>query len=466
MKKKKYSKVFVLLFSLIMVLTLSINVQAVTKKKVTITAKNQTVVIGTKNKSLGVKATKEAKVTYQSSVPSVVSVTSSGKITAKKAGTARITIKASKKGYTAASKVISVKVTKKTQKISASNKSVYVGSTKNIGAKASTGMTYKSSDTSVVMVNAKGRLTGKKAGTAYITITAKATATYNKATKKIKVTVVKETTDSILKVIKKPTIRSHVSVYAEIPELGVSYGVRENDVKYGASCMKFIYTYYAYCVKNWGNKKLTYKKNNAVITNTLKECAKVTLVNSDNEAARAIFEYIRNNSTRRAEFMKWMKKALGKEVPVLSDGYKYRIGYNSSSAYCPFTTAKEITTLWEYVWKDGYKGTNKLNIQRYKDFLQWSGGHKIGWLPYLSDKKISEWSVWTKGGFDDVLMGDGKEYTVFVSYMEDYFTDGSTSDNLQETWNYIFYLGNRELEKKGKLQVNEWYCRWMLADQT
>ena len=62
--------------------------------------------------------------------------------------------------------------------------------------------------------------------------------------------------------VKKPKINKYASVYAEIPELGLSFKVRENDVKYGASFTKFVYTYYAYCVKNWGNKQINVQDQN------------------------------------------------------------------------------------------------------------------------------------------------------------------------------------------------------------
>lgn len=194
MRNKKHLKIFAVMFALIMALCMSTVIANAATKKVAISAKSQTVYVGTKNKSLGVKVTSGAKVTYKSSAPSIVSVTSTGKITAKKAGSAKITIKASKKGYTTATKVITIKSVKRNQTITASNLSVYVGSTKAIGAKAKTTLSYKSSNTGIVTVSSKGVLTGKKAGTAYVTITAKATTKYKAATKKIKVTIVKKST--------------------------------------------------------------------------------------------------------------------------------------------------------------------------------------------------------------------------------------------------------------------------------
>ena len=457
MRKKKHLKMFAVMFALIMALCMSTVIANAATKKVTISAKSQTVYVGTKNKSLGVKVTSGAKATYKSSTPSIVSVTSTGKITAKKAGSAKITIKASKKGYVTTTKVITVKAVKRNQTITASDVSVSVGSTKQIGAKAKTTLLYKSTDTGIVIVDSKGIVTGKKAGTAYISIYAKNSTTYNCARKKIKVSVIEaQSSNSVLPVVKKPSIGAHASVYAEIPELGVSYGVRENTVKYGASCMKFVYTYYAYCVKNWGSKKLTYKQNGSYVTNTLKECAKQTLEKSDNDAALAIFEYIRKDSTRRKEFMNWMKKILNTEVPVLSEGYKYRIGYNSYCAYCPYTTAKEITTFWKYIGKEG---SEKISIQRYKDFFIWT---KTNWLwsdffvleeygkiGYL--QKGGELSVETNGALYIVRLNDGNLYMMYISYMEDYFNRTSIFAKVGEVAEYMRYLGNLELEKQGKL---------------
>lgn len=73
-------------------------------------------------------------------------------------------------------------------------------------------------------------------------------------------------------VTEKPKVNSHVSYYATIPALDVTLKNRENDVKYGASCTKFLYCYYAYCVKDWGSKNLTYTdESGARVTNTLKD---------------------------------------------------------------------------------------------------------------------------------------------------------------------------------------------------
>lgn len=191
MSKKKHLRILAVLFAMVLTLCMAPMTTYAATKAVTVSAKSQSMYVGTKNKSLGVKITKGAKVTYKSSSPSIVTVSSSGKVTAKKAGTAKITIKASKKGYKTTSKVITVKAVRRKNSITASNKTVYLGKTASVGAKAKTGLTYKSSNTGIVTVDSKGILRGKKAGTATITITAKASTIYGSATKKITVTVKK-----------------------------------------------------------------------------------------------------------------------------------------------------------------------------------------------------------------------------------------------------------------------------------
>lgn len=82
------------------------------KKKQKISAKNISVTVGTKKKSLKAKA--KTKLTYKTSNKKIVTVDSKGRITAKKVGTAKITIKAKKtKKYKSAKKVIKVTVKKK-----------------------------------------------------------------------------------------------------------------------------------------------------------------------------------------------------------------------------------------------------------------------------------------------------------------------------------------------------------------
>ena len=61
----------------------------------------------------------------------------------------------------------------------------------SIGAKAKTGLTYKSSNTKVATVDRKGKVTIKGAGTAKITISAKATSSYKAATKTLTIKAAK-----------------------------------------------------------------------------------------------------------------------------------------------------------------------------------------------------------------------------------------------------------------------------------
>lgn len=165
-------------------------VEAATNK-LTLNVSNKNIYVGASAK-LNVKATKGAKVTYKSSNSGVVTVNSKGIIKGKKAGTAKITVTASKAKYKTVKKIITVEVIKRDQKITASNVSIYYKGGRYLGAKAKTGLTYKSSNSSVVSVNSRGYVTGKKVGTAKIYITAKVTGTYNKATKTVTVKVIKK----------------------------------------------------------------------------------------------------------------------------------------------------------------------------------------------------------------------------------------------------------------------------------
>ena len=182
-------------------------VQAATNK-LTLKASNKNVYVGSSAK-LNVKATKGAKLTYRTSNKRIVTVDSKGNIKGRKAGTAKITVTASKAKHKSVKKVITVKVVKQNQKITASNVSVYYKKGRYLGAKAKTGLTYKSSNRAVVSVNSKGYIVGKKVGTAKIYITAKASGTYKKATKTVVVKVIKQTSTPAVKptTTPKPTAK-------------------------------------------------------------------------------------------------------------------------------------------------------------------------------------------------------------------------------------------------------------------
>lgn len=182
-------------------------VEAATNR-LTLSVANKNVYVGASAK-LNVKATKGAKLTYRTSNKGIVTVNSKGNIKGRKAGTAKITITAKKSKYKTVKKTITVKVVKQNQKITASNVYVYYKKGRYLGAKAKTGLTYKSSNRAVVSVNSKGYIVGKKVGTAKIYITAKASGTYKKATKTVVVKVIKQTSTPAVKptTTPKPTAK-------------------------------------------------------------------------------------------------------------------------------------------------------------------------------------------------------------------------------------------------------------------
>ncbi len=182
-------------------------VEAATNR-LTLSVANKNVYVGASAK-LNVKATKGAKLTYRTSNKGIVTVNSKGNIKGRKAGTAKITITAKKSKYKTVKKTITVKVVKQNQKITASNVSLYYKKGRYLGAKAKTGLTYKSSNRAVVSVNSKGYIVGKKVGTAKIYITAKASGRYKKATKTVVVKVIKQTSTPAVKptTTPKPTAK-------------------------------------------------------------------------------------------------------------------------------------------------------------------------------------------------------------------------------------------------------------------
>ena len=177
-------------------------------KNMSVKASNKNVYVGSSAK-LNVKATKGAKLSYKTSNKKIATIDNKGNIKGRKAGTAKITITAKKSKYKTVKKTITVKVVKRNQKITASNVSVHYKKGRYLGAKAKTGLTYKSSNRAVVSVNSKGYIVGKKVGTAKIYITAKASGTYKKATKTVVVKVIKQTSTLAVKptTTPKPTAK-------------------------------------------------------------------------------------------------------------------------------------------------------------------------------------------------------------------------------------------------------------------
>lgn len=169
------------------------------------TKTSYTTALGSKAFSLGAKA--PGKLTYKSSNTKVATVDKYGKVTAKAVGTAKITISAaSSSNYNAATKTVTVKVTKAapTIKVKTTFATVKAANLKKkaqtvaLGASVNSKgtLTYqKVSGSSVVTVNAKtGVLSvrkGAKAGTYKVKVRVKAAAKgkYNAGTKDVTVTI-------------------------------------------------------------------------------------------------------------------------------------------------------------------------------------------------------------------------------------------------------------------------------------
>ena len=222
-----------------------------------VTATDKTVQAG-KTVALNATTTGDGMLWYESSDEGVATVDYNGVVTGMKAGTATITITAGETAsYAAASTTAKVTVTaaptptptpdpspaqKKTQTITAVDKTVQAKKTISLGAKTSAGgaLSYKSSNTAVATVDAKGVVTGKKAGIATITITAAATMTHAAATKAVTITVKNANTlktkaqskKLALKTVKKKAQAFKASVIKTKAQGKVAYAKKKVTAKY------------------------------------------------------------------------------------------------------------------------------------------------------------------------------------------------------------------------------------------
>lgn len=186
MKRKKH--LLVALLTLLLIGLLPCNAFAASKS-MSVKASCGSVYVGS-SKKISVKAPKGSKISYKA-LNSYVSTDSKGIVKGRKAGTGKVRVTVSKKRYKKVTKTVTVKVVKRNQKVSARNVTVGVGKSASLGAKAKTGLRFKSSNTRVARVNSRGVVVGKKVGTAKITVYTKGNGTYNKASRTVTVKVTK-----------------------------------------------------------------------------------------------------------------------------------------------------------------------------------------------------------------------------------------------------------------------------------
>lgn len=168
---------------------------------ITVEQSKYSVAYGAASITLAPQTNGDGVFSFASDAPDIVVVNKSGKMSFRGVGTARITITASEtETYKEAQPVtVTVTVAKGKQSISgvSSSYAKLYKSKKTFTLKAKTSgdgaVTYTSSNTSVATVDKKsGKVTMKKLGVCTITVTAAATKKYNKATKKITVTLYKK----------------------------------------------------------------------------------------------------------------------------------------------------------------------------------------------------------------------------------------------------------------------------------
>lgn len=186
MKRKKH--LLVALLTLLLIGLLPCNAFAASKS-MSVKASCGSVYVGS-SKKISVKAPKGSKISYKA-LNSYVSTDSKGIVKGRKAGTGKVRVTVSKKRYKKVTKTVTVKVVKRNQKVNARNVTVGVGKSASLGAKAKTGLRFKSSNTRVATVNSRGVVVGKKAGTVKITVYTKGNGTYNKASRTVTVKVTK-----------------------------------------------------------------------------------------------------------------------------------------------------------------------------------------------------------------------------------------------------------------------------------
>ena len=231
--------------------TLTINV-AKADQSVTVTVGD---VVSKKygDKAFSLGAAAKTELTYESSNPGVAAVDAKGNVTIKAAGSAKITVSAkADANYNAASKTVTINVAQAAQTISvkASVSKKYGDKAFSLGAKAKTGLTYKSSNTKIATVDKNGKVTIKGAGTVKITVSAKAAGNYNAASKTVSIKVAKAAPVLKAKTTSKTVSYNALKKKAQVFTLGASVN------------SKGPLTY----AKTSGNSAFTVNKTNGKIT--------------------------------------------------------------------------------------------------------------------------------------------------------------------------------------------------------
>lgn len=213
------------------VTTATRNLAAAKAKLVKMSAQSITGLGTTYNKKYGDKAfSLNAKasgaLTYKSSNTKVAVVDKTGKVTIKAAGTATITVTAAATAdKNQAQKTVTIKIAKAAQTVTVPKASIsktYGNKAFTIGAKAKTGLTYKSSNIKVAVVDKTGKVTIKGAGTATITVKAAASSNYNEAKKTVTVKVAKAAPTIKVKTVSKTVKAADVKKKAQVFATGAS----------------------------------------------------------------------------------------------------------------------------------------------------------------------------------------------------------------------------------------------------
>lgn len=142
------------------------------------------------DRTAAINAKAPSSIVYASNDKNIAQVDPAGKVTGISEGSVYIRLRSrTTRKYTGTDSKILVTVKRNPQDVKAQGKTIYVGDTAAIDARANSTMSYSSSDTSVVYTGQNGEIKGLKPGSAVITIKAKGTRKWAPAIKRITILV-------------------------------------------------------------------------------------------------------------------------------------------------------------------------------------------------------------------------------------------------------------------------------------